>query len=155
MRAFRAASAAAGLLLVALVARAQWVPTGPLATVLVVDDCNETAGDVMASRLDPPTIYVCPAVVKLVRKEQPFADGFFLVHEYGHIALQTSDEALADCWASRTLASAPNGRRTLNAAIALFGRRPDDPSPHYGSPHARAERIRRCADEARPGLLGP
>src|SRR3569832_1695744 len=88
-----------GVVLVAVAAdaAAQWRPTGGLASVLVVDDCNETGGDVMVSRLDPPTVYACPRVVKLVRKQHPGAEQFFLVHEFGHIALQTPDEAMADC----------------------------------------------------------
>jgi len=129
---------------------AQWRPTGQLASVLVVDDCNETGGDVMVSRLDPPTVYVCPTVVRLVRKQQPGAEHFFFVHEFGHIALQTSDEASADCWAAHELASVRNGRRTLDAAIALFRARANDESRRYGSAHDRAERIRRCAEAAVP-----
>jgi CDP-diacylglycerol pyrophosphatase len=131
-------------------AAAQWRPTGQLASVLVVDDCNETGGDVMVSRLDPPTVYVCPTVVKLVHKDHPGAEQFFLVHEFGHIALQTSDEAMADCWAARELATARNGRRALDAAIALFRSRAEDSSRRYGSPQDRAERIQRCATEALP-----
>jgi hypothetical protein len=127
---------------------AQWRPTGRLASVLVVDDCNETGGDVMVSRLDPPTIYVCPTVVSLVRKEHPGAEHFFLIHEFGHIALQTTDEAAADCWAAHELAGVRNGRRAIDAAIALFRARADDDSRRYGSPRERAERIRRCAEEA-------
>jgi|SRR4051812_21929523 hypothetical protein len=126
---------------------AQWRPTGRLASVLVVDDCNETGGDVMVSRLDPATVYVCPTVVRLVRKHHPGAEHFFFVHEFGHIALQTSDEAAADCWAARELASVRNGRRALDAAIALFRARARDESQRYGSPQERAERIRRCAEE--------
>jgi len=145
-----------GLALAAVVAltpvavSAQWRPTGRLASVLVVDDCNETGGDVMVSRLDPPTVYVCPTVVRLVRKHHPGAEHFFFVHEFGHIALQTSDEASADCWAARELASVRNGRRVLDAAIALFRARADDESRGYGSARERAERIRRCAEEAAP-----
>lgn len=131
-------------------AAAQWRPTGQLESVLVVDDCNETGGDVMVSRLDPPTVYVCPTVVKLVRKQSPGAEQFFLVHEFGHIALQTSDEATADCWAAHELATARNGRRALDAAIALFRSRAEDSSRRYGSPQDRAERIQRCATEALP-----
>jgi hypothetical protein len=131
-------------------AAAQWRPTGPLASVLVVDDCNETGGDVMASRLDPPTIYVCPTVVRLVRKDHPGAEHFFLVHEFGHIALQTTDEGAADCWAAHELAGVRNGRRAIDAAIALFRARAEDDSRRYGSPRERAERIRRCAEEAMP-----
>jgi hypothetical protein len=102
----------------------------------------------MVSRLDPPTVYVCPAVVRLVRKDYPGAERFFLVHEFGHIALQTSDEAAADCWAAHELVGVRNGRRSLDAAIALFRARGEDDSRRYGSPRERAERIRRCAAEA-------
>ena len=127
-------------------AQAQWVPGGTLATVLVVRDCNETGGDVAVSRLDPPTIYLCPRVVDLVRRRDPGAEHFYLVHEYGHIALSTASEAEADCWAARELAKARNGERYLNAAIRHFMSRPDEPSARYGSPSQRAERIRYCAD---------
>ena len=129
-------------------AASQWRPAGSLASVLVVDSCDETGGDVMVSRLDPPTIYACPTVVKLVRKQYPGAEQFFFVHEFGHVALQTSDEATVDCWAAHELATVKGGRRALDAAIALFRARADDPSRRYGSPQDRAERIRRCAAEA-------
>ena len=131
-------------------AAAQWRPTGALASVLVVDDCSQTGGDVMVSRLDPPTVYACATVVKLVRKRYPGAEQFFLVHEFGHIALQTSDEAMADCWAAHELAGVKGGRRALAAAMALFRARADDPSRRYGSPQQRAERIEHCAAEAQP-----
>jgi hypothetical protein len=131
--------------------RAQWVPSGPLAAVLVVQDCTQTGGDVAVSRLDPPTVYLCPTVVRLVRKKDPGAEHFYFVHEFGHIALATSDEAAADCWAARELALAPHGERYLRAAIEHFRRRPDQPSRRYGTPSERAERIRSCAEEARAG----
>jgi len=129
---------------------AQWVPSGPLASVLVVQDCTQTAGDVAVSRLDPPTVYLCPTVVRLVRQKDPGAEHFYFVHEFGHIALQTSDEAAADCWAAGELANAPHGERYLRAAIEHFRRRPDQQSRRYGTPAERAERIRTCAEEARP-----
>jgi hypothetical protein len=130
-------------------AQAQWVPTGPLASVLVVQDCTQTAGDVAVSRLDPPTVYLCQTVVRLVRQKDPGAEHFYFVHEFGHIALQTSDEAAADCWAAGELARAPHGERYLRAAIEHFRRRPDQPSRRYGTPAERAERIASCAEEAR------
>jgi hypothetical protein len=131
-------------------ARAQWAPSGPLAAVLVVQDCTQTAGDVAVSRLDPPTVYLCPTVVRLVRQKDPGAEHFYFVHEFGHIALHTSDEAAADCWAAGELANAPHGERYLRAAIEHFRRRPDSHSRRYGTPAERAERIRSCAQEARP-----
>jgi hypothetical protein len=127
-------------------AEAQWKPRGALAAVPVVRECDETGGDIAVSRLDPPTIYVCPRVVELARKSDPGVEHFFLVHEYGHIALQTGDETAADCWAARELAKAPNGERYLGAAIRHFRRRGEDPSRRYGTPIERAERIRHCAD---------
>ena len=127
-------------------AQAQWRPSGALAAVPVIRECNETGGDVYVTRLEPPTIYVCLRVVELVRKSDPGAEHFYLVHEYGHIALLTSDEAAADCWAARELARAPHGERYLAAAIRHFRRRGEDPSRRYGTPIERAERIRACAD---------
>ena len=124
--------------------------TGALATVPVIRDCTETGGDVAVSRLDPPTVYLCPHVVALVRKKDPGAEHFYFVHEFGHIALNTSDEAAADCWAARELAQARNGSRYLAAAIAHFRQRPADYSPRYGTPNQRAERIRSCAEEKMP-----
>ena len=133
------------------VANEQWIPRGELAGVLVVHDCDETGGDVAVSRLDPPTVYVCDRVVRLIRAKDPGAEQFYFVHEFGHVALQTSSESAADCWAASELVRAPNGSRILRIAIAHFRSRGDEPSAHYGSPSGRAERIRGCADEAMAG----
>lgn len=141
------------LFLPAARAHAQWVPMGALAAVPVVQDCNETSGDVAVSRLDPPAIYVCPIVVKLIRKKNPGAEHFYFVHEFGHVAQDTSDEAAADCWAAKQLAKAPNGSRYLIAMIELLRQRPNEYSPRYGTPNERAERIRSCAEEERPDAL--
>jgi len=130
-------------------AQAQWVPSGPLAAVRVVEDCTQTGGDVAVSRLDPPTVYLCRTVVRLVRQKDPGAEHFYFVHEFGHIALQTSDEAAADCWAAAELARAPHGEHYLRAAIDHFRRRPDQQSRRYGTPAERAERIRACAEPSR------
>jgi len=145
-----ATAASIVLALVGVPARAQWVPSGPLAAVLVVQDCTQTGGDVAVSRLDPPTVYLCQTVVRLVRQKDPGAEHFYFVHEFGHIALQTSDEAAADCWAAGELANAPHGERYLRAAIEHFRRRPDQQSRRYGTPAERAERIRSCAQAALP-----
>ena len=127
-------------------AEAQWRPRGALAAVPVIRECDETGGDIAVTRLEPPTIYLCPRVVELARKADPGVEHFFLVHEYGHVVLQSGDEAAADCWAARELAKAPNGERYLAAAIRHFRRRGDDASRRYGTPVERAERIRACAD---------
>jgi hypothetical protein len=136
-------------------AHAQWKPVGALAAVPVIDECRETGGDVMATRLEPPTIYVCPHVVELIRRRHPGAEHFYLVHEYGHLALRTSDERAADCWAAQALARAPHGARYLAIFVAhLRSRRPDD-SPRYDSPAQRAQRILDCAAEAASAPASP
>ena len=134
-------------------ASAQWVAHGALAAVPVVQDCNETSGDVAVSRRHPPAIYVCPTVVRLIRKKYPGAEHFYVVHEYGHVAQDTDDEKIADCWAAKALATAPNGGRHLRAVIELLRQRPDERSPRYGTPSERAERIRFCAEEERTDAL--
>lgn len=140
-------------LLPATHASAQWVARGALAAVPVVMDCNETSGDVAVSRRHPPAIYLCPTVVRLIRKKFPGAEHFYLVHEYGHVAEDTADEKVADCWAAKELARAPNGGRYLVAVLELLRQRPDERSPRYGTPSERAERIRYCAEEERADAL--
>lgn len=144
--------AASTWLLGAAGAHAQWVPTGALKKVPVVRDCSETGGDVAVSRFDPPAVYLCPVLEREIRARHPGAEHFYLVHEFGHVALHTSDESEADCWAAHELARVRNGRRALAAVIALLHDRPDETSPIYGRPIDRAERIRRCADEAQDPL---
>ena len=145
----RPALVAVLLLVPALRADAQWVATGALADVPMVQDCHETGGDVAVSRLEPPTVYLCPTVVRLIRRKYPGAEHFYLEHEFGHVALDTPDEAAADCWAAKSLARAPNGSRYLVAVIELLRQRPDESSRRYGSPSERGERIRFCAEEER------
>jgi len=140
-------------LFVPAIAHAQWVPTGALAAVPVVKDCHETGGDVAVSRRNPPAVYLCPIVIALIRKKNPGAEHFYFVHEFGHIAQDTPDEAAADCWAAKELAKAPHGGRYLRAVIELLRQRPDEYSPRYGTPNERAERIRGCAEEERQDAL--
>lgn len=137
----------------ALPAHAQWTPTGALARIPVYRDCDDTGGDVAVSRLAPPAIYVCPAIVRFIRRHDPGAEHFYLVHEYGHIALQTADEAQADCWAARALADARNGARYLDAMLEHLRKRPDEARAGYGTPSDRAATIRRCAAEVQPGIV--
>jgi hypothetical protein len=129
---------------------AQWRPTGPLASVLVVDDCHETGGDVMVSRLDPPTVYVCPTVVKLVRTQSPGAEQFS----------SSTSSATSRC-KPPTRQWPIAGRRTSSPPYATDGARSTPPSRSFapaariraGATEARknrAERIRRCAAEELP-----
>ena len=144
-------AAAATLVLAAAPALAQWVPSGPLAGVLVVQDAPRPPATLRSRASIRPRCTSARPSSRLVRQKDPGAEHFYFVHEFGHIALQTSDEAAADCWAAGELANAPHGERYLRAAIEHFRRRPDSragaterrPSARSGSGAARKRPGRR------------
>lgn len=124
---------------------AQWVPRGSLANVPVVENCAATGGDIAVARPGPVIIY-CQAAANQLNAQWPGAGHFYYVHEFGHVALQTADEPRADCWAAQQLRNAPNGRRTLDAAIRHFvARQYERVNPRYGPMLQRAQRIASCA----------
>ena len=128
-------------------AQAQWRPTGTLAAVPVIRECDETGGDIAVSRLDPPTIYICPRVVELVRKSDPGVEHFYLVHEYGHIAMQTVRRVRGRLL-GRPRAGEGDERRALPG-----GGDPPLPPPRRGPepPLRHAARARRADPELRRG----
>jgi hypothetical protein len=142
------------LLLVATCAaqrsQGQWAPPGPLRNVPVLADCHMTRHGVGVS-LQPTlfypygAIFLCPEREREIDTRRPGASRFFLVHEYGHLAMQTREEAVADEWAAKQLAMVPAERGTLRAVIFYFvdeGRLFD---PLYGTGYDRALRVARAA----------
>jgi hypothetical protein len=118
---------------------------GALAAVPVIRECDETGGDIAVTRLEPPTIYVCPRVVELARKADPGVEHFYLVHEYG-TSPADGDEAAADCWAGARAGEGAERRALPGGGDPPLPRRGEDPSRRYGTPLERAERIRSCAE---------
>jgi hypothetical protein len=90
-------------------------------------------------------IFLCPERVKAIESRHPGAARFFLVHEYGHLFLQTRDEAAADQWAARQLAAVPSERVTLLAVLLHFVEEDERFDPAYGSGMDRALRIAEAA----------
>jgi len=134
---------------------AQWTPRGTLAQVPVVESCAATGGDIAVVRPGPVIIY-CQAAANQLNAQWPGAGHFYYVHEYGHIALQTADEAQADCWAARELRNAPGGEQTLDAAIRHFIARQNEPvHPRYGPMLQRAQRVANCAGLSMPADPSP
>jgi hypothetical protein len=134
---------------------AQWAPSGALAQVPVVENCAATGGDIAVVRPGPTIIY-CQAAADQLNAQWPGAGHFYYVHEFGHIALQTLDEARADCWAAQQLRSTPNGRQTLDAAIRHFVARQNEPiHPRYGPMLQRAQRVANCAGIPMPTNPSP
>lgn len=128
----------------------QWAPAGRLRNVPVIADCRMTRSGVGAS-LQPTLLYpngaifLCPERERKIDARRPGASRFFLVHEYGHLAMRTRDEAAADEWAARQLALAPAERDTLRAVLFYFVDKGTLFDPLYGTGFDRALRVARAA----------
>jgi hypothetical protein len=131
-------------------AKGQWVPPVELQNVPVFEDCRMTRHGVGAS-LQPNLIYprgaifLCPEREREIDRRHPGASRFFLVHEYGHLALRTREEAVADEWAARQLAAIPSERRTLRSALMHFVDQGRIFDPLYGTGLDRGLRIAQAA----------
>ena len=91
-------------------------------------------------------IFLCPEREREIDRRRPGASRFFLVHEYGHLAMHTREEAVADEWAARQLASVPVEQSTLRAVLLFFVDEGTLFDPFYGTGFDRALRVARAAD---------
>ena len=128
----------------------QWVPPVELRNVPVFEDCKMTRHGVGAS-IQPNLVYprgaivLCPERERQIDKRHPGAARFFLVHEYGHLALQTREEAVADEWAAKQLAAIPSERGTLRSVLMHFVEQGRVFDPLYGTGLDRALRVAQAA----------
>jgi hypothetical protein len=128
----------------------QWVPPAALRNVPVSDDCKMTRHGVGVS-IQPTlfyplgAIFLCPEREREIETRQPGASRFFLVHEYGHLAMRSREEAVADEWAAKQLAMVPAERGTLRAVVSYFVAQGTLFDPNYGTGLDRAWRVARAA----------
>ncbi|HEY0792098.1 MAG TPA: hypothetical protein VGD78_13625 [Chthoniobacterales bacterium] len=123
-----------------------WLPPVYLRHVPVKEDCQQTRhriGATLQPNLFYPhgVIFFCPERARAIDAANPGASLFFLVHEYGHLALNTRDEAAADDWAAGQLQNVPRGPAVLRAVVRHFLRAGRSFDPHYGSNLERARRV--------------
>jgi hypothetical protein len=135
------------LLSMSLLSRAQWAPPAELQRVPVRENCGMTRHRVGVSIQPSPfypfgAIFLCHDRMSAIEASRPGAARFFLVHEYGHLALRTREEAAADEWAASQLASIEPV--TVKAAMLHFMDEGDRFDPNYGSGLDRALRIARA-----------
>jgi len=128
----------------------QWVPPGPLRKVPVLADCKMTRHGVgvnLQPNLFYPNgaIFLCPEREREIDARRPGASRFFLVHEYGHLAMRTREEAVADEWAAKQLARVPAEQGTLRAVLFYFVDEGKVFDPLYGTGFDRALRVARAA----------
>ncbi len=117
---------------------AQWNPPDDLHAVPVRNDCKKTRHGIgvsfQPSLLNPHgIIFLCPDRATAIDNCHPGASFFFRVHEYGHLALGSRDEAAADGWAAQQLSRTDAGHAVLRAVLDHFVDIGDKFSPYYGT----------------------
>jgi hypothetical protein len=138
----------------------QWVPSAALRNVPILANCQMTKHGVGVS-LQPTlfypqgAIFLCPEREREIDRRRPGASRFFLIHEYGHLAMHTREEAVADEWAARQLATMPEERSTLRAVLLFFVDEGTLFDPLYGAGFDRALRVARAADIPERDWPGP
>jgi hypothetical protein len=129
---------------------AQWNPPDYLRGIPVHSDCKKTEGRIgmsfQPSLLNPHgIIFLCPDRAAAIDSLHPGASFFFRVHEYGHLALGSRDEAAADAWAAEQLSHADAGRAVLLAILGHFVDIGDKFSPYYGTGFYRGANVANAA----------
>src|SRR5262249_44844431 len=128
----------------------QWVPPEKLRNVPVFADCKMTRHGIGVS-IQPNflfprgAIFLCPARESEIESRHPGASRFFLIHEYGHLALHTREEAVADEWAARQMAAIPSEHSALRAVLLHFVDEGRVFDPLYGTGLDRAFRVAQAA----------
>ncbi|MDP4004247.1 hypothetical protein [Methylobacterium sp. NEAU K] len=122
-------------------ARAQWNPSGSLLDISVIKNCSETGGNIAAARSDG--LFLCPRRAELVNSQVPDASHFYIVHEYGLLAIRIASDRLADCWAAHQLKRAPNGAHYIKQWITHW-KNYGTVRPSYGTPEQRIANVRAC-----------
>jgi hypothetical protein len=120
-----------------------WTPPVQLERVPVRQDCTKTHGRIgiafQPTIFNPHgAIFLCPERAQAIDSAHPGAAFFFRVHEYGHLALHTRNEALADAWAAEELSHSSAGQTTLRSAFAYFTDLGEQFALMYGSGYDRA-----------------
>ena len=128
----------------------QWVPPAELRNVPVLNDCKMTKhgiGVAVQPNVFYPNgaIFLCPEREREIDARHPGASRFFLIHEYGHLAVRTREEAVADEWAAKQLAAVPAERGTLRAVLLHFVDQGLFFDALYGTGFDRALRVARAA----------
>ena len=90
-------------------------------------------------------IFLCPGRAAAIDSRHPGASFFFRVHEYGHLALGSRDEAAADAWAAEQLSHTVAGRAVLLAVLGHFVDVGDKFSPYYGTGFYRGANVATAA----------
>ncbi|MCJ2058556.1 hypothetical protein MKL09_18635 [Methylobacterium sp. J-048] len=109
--------------------------------VPVTNDCHQTLGDVALAK--PDGLFLCPTRADLIDSQVKDASHFYVVREYGLLAIRKNSDRLADCWAAHQLAGAPKGRHYLKQWI-IHWTNYGTTRPSIGTPAQRIANVRAC-----------
>ncbi len=112
----------------------------------LIPNCTRTGGGVAIAEASG-RIYYCLQRVAAIERRHPGATRFFFLHEYGHVALQSGDELLVDCWSAHELSHTFRGAEVL-AAARRYLEQFKAFIPKYGGTGAdRSELLQGCYEE--------
>ena len=113
----------------------------------LIPHCGMTKGGVATATPDGK-IYYCPQRIANIDWNFPGAIDFFILHEYGHIVLQSGNELQVDCWTAHEFALMKNEKSKKSIEQALkFIRGFKLPDPKYGGTgEDRALLIENCME---------
>ena len=113
----------------------------------LIPHCGMTKGGVATATPDGK-IYYCARRMANIEWKYPGATDYFILHEYGHIFLQSGNEMEVDCWTANELALSRNKNtlKILKAAIKFIkGYKLPDPK-YGGTGEERALLIEKCIE---------
>ncbi|MAW59075.1 MAG: hypothetical protein CL564_05595 [Alphaproteobacteria bacterium] len=98
----------------------------------LIPHCGMTKGGVATATPDGK-IYYCPQRIANIDWNFPGAVDFFILHEYGHIVLQSGNELEVDCWTAYefSLMKDKKSKKSIKEALK-FIRGFKLPDPKYG-----------------------
>jgi hypothetical protein len=111
----------------------------------LIANCAATQGGVATATPDGK-IYYCAQRMANIEWKYPGAVDYFILHEYGHIVLQSGNEMQVDCWTAYefSLMNTKKSIKSLKAAIK-FIKAFKLPDPKYGGTgEERALLIENC-----------
>ena len=111
----------------------------------LIPHCGMTQGGVATATPDGK-IYYCAQRLADIEYKFPGAGNYFILHEYGHIFLQSGNEREVDCWTANELAvnNSNEAKKILNSDINFIKLYKLYDPKYGGTGEDRANLIQNC-----------
>tara|TARA_B100000131_G_scaffold90386_1_gene87087 strand:+ start:396 stop:857 length:462 start_codon:yes stop_codon:yes gene_type:complete len=111
----------------------------------LVPHCGQTQGGVATATPDG-IIYYCAQRMADIEYKFPGAGSYFILHEYGHIYLQSGNERQVDCWTANELAvnKTKEAKKILDSAMNFLKLYKLHDPKYGGTGEDRANLINNC-----------